>query len=176
MLFQDPIIAPHNKHIDLTINQQNQLPNFSIGRASYGEQLHLWDKKTGKLTDFTTDFSFVINPSKDNPNRGRGDGLAFFLTNISNSDISNSIAGGGLGLFNYSPHTSFSNSIVVVEFDTWKNDWDPDDNHIGININSIVFVKNVTCNTIIKKATGKASARVTYNSSSKLLSVFLTYD
>jgi hypothetical protein len=38
--------------------------------------MHLWDKASGNLTDFTTNFSFVID-SQNNTNYG--DGLAFFL-------------------------------------------------------------------------------------------------
>jgi hypothetical protein len=44
--------------IHLTINKDR--PVF-IGRAIYGNPMHLWDKVSENLTDFTTHFSFIIN-------------------------------------------------------------------------------------------------------------------
>ncbi|KAA8536373.1 hypothetical protein F0562_028851 [Nyssa sinensis] len=46
------------------------------GRATYKEPLHLWDKASGKLTDFDTSFSFIINSEG---RQSYADGLAFFL-------------------------------------------------------------------------------------------------
>ncbi|XP_042484582.1 L-type lectin-domain containing receptor kinase IX.1-like [Macadamia integrifolia] len=177
LLFRDASISIR-RSIDLTVNLVDEGHNFSIGRASYSEQLHLWDKKTGKLTDFTTHFSFVINPDKVNATEYHsGDGLAFFLSDPRNSAISDSTAGGGLGLFNSSPTTNLStNSIIAVEFDTWKNPWDSNGNHIGININSIKAVKTVMLNNTSIKDGRKARVLVTYNSSLHLLSVFQTFN
>ncbi|KAJ4968618.1 hypothetical protein NE237_015319 [Protea cynaroides] len=171
LLRGDASISAHN-YIDLTINQVDQGLIYSIGRASYVKPVQIWDKETGKLTDFTTHFSFAIKPAQNNTEE-HGDGLAFFLTD-NNSTISSSTAGGGLGLYNPSA-TNSSNSIIAVEFDTWKNDWEPDGSHIGIDINSIVSAKIVTWNTSSKDGE-KASVWITYNSSTQLLSVFLTYD
>ncbi|KAK4254164.1 hypothetical protein QN277_009579 [Acacia crassicarpa] len=50
--------------------------NDSVGRATYHQPMHLWDKATGKLTDFTTKFTFVIDSMC---NTNFGDGMAFFL-------------------------------------------------------------------------------------------------
>ena len=47
-----------------------------VGRATYFESMHLWDKASRSLTDFTTHFSFVID-SLNQPDYA--DGLAFFL-------------------------------------------------------------------------------------------------
>ncbi|KAL3614433.1 hypothetical protein CASFOL_042507 [Castilleja foliolosa] len=44
------------------------------GRATYIEPLHLWDRASRNLTDFTTHFSFGIN---SNGGSRHGDGLAF---------------------------------------------------------------------------------------------------
>ncbi|KAK8717382.1 hypothetical protein V6N13_044653 [Hibiscus sabdariffa] len=70
--------------------------------------------------------------------------------------------------------TPSSNNVVAVEFDSHKNEWDPDDNHVGININSIVSVTNVIWNSSIRGGR-VANAWVSYNSTTKNLSVFLTY-
>ncbi|KAF7135337.1 hypothetical protein RHSIM_Rhsim08G0018100 [Rhododendron simsii] len=156
--------------IQLTKNQLDTSLNGSVGRATYAQPIHLWDSETGNLTDFNTQFSFnIINLTTDG-----GDGLAFFLSPF-DVTIPNNSAGGYLGLFNGSlafNHTN--NQIVAVEFDTFQNPWDPSSNHVGIDVNSIVSVANVTWNTSMKNGT-TANAWVNYNSTTTTLSVYLTY-
>ena len=49
----------------------------SYGRVTYYELLHLWDKNSEKVTDFTTHFSFTINtPNKTH----HGDGITSALS------------------------------------------------------------------------------------------------
>jgi hypothetical protein len=40
--------------------------SYIQGRATYFNPMHLWDKASGNLTDFTTHFSFVINSQNKN--------------------------------------------------------------------------------------------------------------
>ena len=64
---------------------------------------------------------------------------------------------------------------MVVEFDTFQNHWDPNsDDHAGINVNSIASVASVMWRSIIKNGT-IANAWVSYNSSTRTLSVYVTY-
>ena len=44
----------------------SKLKGWIDGRATYSRPMHLWDKDSGKLTDFSTHFSFVID-SQDEP-------------------------------------------------------------------------------------------------------------
>ncbi|KAL2957292.1 hypothetical protein AAZX31_18G137700 [Glycine max] len=131
----------------LTKNQIDDKITFSVGRASYNQPVRLWDGRTKKLTDFTTHFSFVmkaIDPSRF------GDGLAFFLAPF-DSVLPNNSAGGYLGLFsNESAFNTKKNQLVAVEFDSFKNEWDPSSDHVGINVNSIQSVTNVTWKSSIK--------------------------
>ncbi|KAG5534332.1 hypothetical protein RHGRI_022457 [Rhododendron griersonianum] len=157
--------------IQLTKNQADSSLSFSVGRATYAQAMHLWDSETGNLTDFNTQFSFNINAL----NLGTsGDGLAFFLSPF-DATIPDNSSGGSLGLFDNSlalNHTN--NQIVAVEFDTYQNPWDPSSNHVGIDVNSIVSVANVTLNTSMNNGT-TANAWVNYNSTTTTLSVYLTY-
>ncbi|KAF8404744.1 hypothetical protein HHK36_009633 [Tetracentron sinense] len=157
--------------IQLTNHQVDLSTNMSAGRAIYKEPVRLWDSKTRRLTDFTTHFSFIIQAiDKFLP----GDGLAFFLA-PSNSSFPANSSGEFLGLF--SKKTAFNrteNQIVAVEFDSFKNEFDPSHDHVGINVNSIISVANVSWNSSIKNGS-IANAWVSYNSSTTLLSVFLTY-
>ena len=151
----------------------------SVGRALYHEPVHLWDNSKGKLkvTDFTSNFSFVIKALDIN---NAGDGLAFFISPFNSSipDPNNTL-GGYLGLFsNEAAINGTQNQIVAVEIDTFKNVWDPTSfAHVGIDINSIVSKVNVTLPRSINITNGSTTnVWVSYNSTSKNLSVLLTSD
>ncbi|KAJ8643965.1 hypothetical protein MRB53_005713 [Persea americana] len=160
-----------NRAIELTENRRDVPVNGSTGRAIYSKPVHLWDSQTGRLTDFTTHFSFIMNSFNRSTS---GDGLAFFLA-ANGSYIPPASAGGQIGLFSSdSSLNSMQNQLVAVEFDSYMNEWDPSADHIGINVNSIVSKANVTWRSSIKNGS-RANAWVSYNSSTKNLSVFLTY-
>ncbi|XP_062188498.1 L-type lectin-domain containing receptor kinase IX.1-like [Phragmites australis] len=164
--------AFYNKAVRLTKEELNGQISHSVGRAVYTDPMTLWDSTTGELADFTTRFTFkIIARISDG---SYGEGLAFFLSSYP-SVIPNNSNDGYLGLFSNSTDQSEpSNQIVAVEFDSHKNSWDPDDNHVGINIHSIISATNVTWNSSIND--GRiANAWVTYQASSRNLSVFLTY-
>ncbi|KDP41147.1 hypothetical protein JCGZ_03641 [Jatropha curcas] len=163
---------PSNNVLQLTKNAIDDNLMSSVGRASYKYPVRIWDAKTRKLTDFTTHFSFIMKAV--DPNRV-GDGISFFMAPF-NSEIPNNSSGGFLALF--SPDSAFGalkkNQIVAVEFDSFENTWDPSDDHVGIIVNSIVSVTNVTWKSSIKNGS-KANAWVSYNSTTRNLSVFLSY-
>jgi serine/threonine protein kinase len=171
------------KVIQLT---NNQVMTGSFGRATYASPMHLWDKASGSLTDFTTHFSFIID-SRENTNYG--DGLAFFLApNATGSTVvpNNATSGSSLGLTNNDQLlNSTDNPFVAVEFDIYPNiPWDPPISlgwpgaHLGIDINSLKSVANVSwqgwwSNTSITKGLIN-EAWITYNSTSHNLSLLLT--
>ncbi|KAM1816055.1 hypothetical protein ACFX16_000504 [Malus domestica] len=103
-----------------------------------------------------------------------GDGISFFLAPF-DSKIPKNSTGGYLALFSSdSSFNSTKNQIVDVEFDSFQNSWDPSPNHVGINVNSIVSIANVSWKTTMKIGSVR-NAWVSYNSTSHNLSVFLTY-
>ncbi|KAG6645747.1 L-type lectin-domain containing receptor kinase IX.1-like [Carya illinoinensis] len=171
--FQGDAFRSGNGVPEVTKNQINGPINGSVGHASYNEAIRLWDARTGKLTDFTTQFSFVINSLNKSD---YGEGIAFFIAPFE-YEMPNNTGVGSLGLFsagsNFTTNTSL-NKIVAVEFDSYNSSWDPNDNHVGINVNSIVSVVNVTWKSSIRDGS-MANAWVSYNSTTHNLSVFLTY-
>nr|GMC59689.1 L-type lectin-domain containing receptor kinase IX.1-like [Ipomoea batatas] len=173
MIFQGDAY-PTNGAIQVTRNQRDGNLTRSVGRASYALPVRIWDRKSRKLSDFTTHFSFTINALNSS---SYGDGLAFFLAPFHAGIPPNSSAG-YLGLFSNTTETPdpnpAQNQIVAVEFDTFKDVWDPSPDHVGIDINSIESVKHVDWRNSIKTG-AVANAWVTYNSATKNLSVFLTY-
>ncbi|CAH2042928.1 unnamed protein product, partial [Thlaspi arvense] len=139
----------------------------TISRATYADPLRLWDKSSGDLTSFATNFSFVI----DSQNRSNyGDGLAFFLARPGHGVT----RAGRFGLttddemFNSTDHP-----FVAVEFDTYQNDYDPIGTHVGIDVMSIRSVNNISWWSSVKD--GKTNeAWIRYDSGSKNLSAVFT--
>ncbi|KAI9071917.1 hypothetical protein K1719_046123 [Acacia pycnantha] len=155
--------------IQLTRNQQDAALTASFGRATYHQPMRLWDKATGNLTDFRTHFSFVIS-SKRNVS---GDGLAFFLA-PAGSKLPNVTKGGSMGLtLDDQMLNSTDNPFVAVEFDIYKNYWDPPKEHVGVNINSMRSVNNLTWLADING--GRTNeAFISYSSNTHNLSIIFT--
>ncbi|KAK2986705.1 hypothetical protein RJ640_010930 [Escallonia rubra] len=142
-----------------------------VGQAIYAERVRLWDSASRKLSDFTTHFSFVIDT---NGASNYGHGLAFFLAPVGFQIPPNS-AGGFLGLFNTTNSDSVRNQIIHIEFDSFPNpEWDPPFRHVGINKNSISSANYTAWNASFHSG-DTADAWVTYNASTKNLSVHWTY-
>ncbi|KAL5197078.1 hypothetical protein ABZP36_000590 [Zizania latifolia] len=150
-----------------------------VGRAFYSHPVPLWDETTGEVTSFTTNFSFVIKSSSTNNSFGPSDGLAFFLSSSSPSTMPHFQDGGNLGLFNNTKamNLSAATGMVAVEFDTFKNDWDPTSDHIGIDVDSINSTV-VQPLPDLRLTTGSKPmvARVSYNNSTRMLAVVLQMD
>ncbi|XP_027361918.1 mannose/glucose-specific lectin-like [Abrus precatorius] len=154
----------------------NPFPH-SVGLAGFFGTVPLSNKTSGRIADFTTEFTFVVNPKGSQPH---ADGFTFFLASLDFVFPDNS-SGGFLGLFNEVTALNTSlNKVVAVEFDSFANQWDPnfpvsDSPHIGININSIRSVATVPWPIDRQSQGAIGKARVTYESVSKLLSVSVTY-
>ncbi|XP_057990147.1 L-type lectin-domain containing receptor kinase IX.1-like [Hevea brasiliensis] len=161
-----------NGILSLTRNRADSKLIDSVGRAVYAQEMHLWDGATGQVADFDTRFSFNISMLQ--PPNG-GDGLAFFLA-PNGSQVPDHAWGECLALIsNCSSFNTTGKAIVAVEFDTYQNSWDPSDNHVGINVKSIRSVAYSNLSRSIKNGS-KANAWVTYDSQTRNLSLFLTYD
>ncbi|KAK9163451.1 hypothetical protein Syun_004353 [Stephania yunnanensis] len=146
-----------------------------VGQATYANKVRIWDSSSGKLTDFTTSFSFFIDTKGS---QAYSDGLVFFIAPVGFQIPFNS-AGEFLGLFNTTTSGANSiNHIICVEFDThWNAKWDPQgvDNHVGINVNSLSSVKHAPWNASLYS--GKtANVWITYNATTKNMGVFWTYN
>ncbi|XP_010273782.1 PREDICTED: L-type lectin-domain containing receptor kinase IX.1-like [Nelumbo nucifera] len=160
--------------VELTNNQQN-----SRGRATYKDSVRLWDKETRNLTDFTTRFSLTIATIN---NSLPADGLAFFLATSNGSEPPPNSAGSCLGLLTYDDYldkvclNNTDNQLIAVEFDTYCDDRvDPLYNHVGIDLNSIKSVETTRWYGTITNIGSTVDVRITYNSSTQNLSVFLAY-
>ncbi|BFG29156.1 hypothetical protein CerSpe_154300 [Prunus speciosa] len=153
---------------------------YSVGRATYSQPFLLRDDATGKLADFTTNFTFTIDSQN---NSSYSDGLAFFLAPKWPA-LNTTIGIGpylGLPIINpekYEPTNLFP--FVAVEFDIFQNTEtsveDPPGDHVGIDINSVKSNVTRAWNGSITQGR-ENNASIRYDSGSKKLSVtFTTYE
>ncbi|XP_051128595.1 probable L-type lectin-domain containing receptor kinase S.7 [Andrographis paniculata] len=150
------------------LTRELHLPSSSSGSAVYTNPITLFDPDSGAIASFSTKFSFSID---NNDPSSFGDGLAFFLS------PNNHTHGGYLGLVNSSKLTK--NRFLAVEFDT-KMDLafdDPDDNHVGFDIDSLVSIKtaNPISRAINLKSGNLITAWIDYHNDQKKVDVFLSY-
>ncbi|KAI9083885.1 hypothetical protein K1719_034143 [Acacia pycnantha] len=143
----------------------------TAGRILFRRPFKLWDD-TGKVASFNT--SFLINVYRVN-NATPGEGVAFVIA--PNLDIPRNSHGQYLGLTNSTTDGSADNHLVAVELDTVKQNFDPDDNHVGLNINSVKSKTNVSLSQFgIQIAPDTAKYYVIwieYNGSSKKINIFI---
>ncbi|KAJ6362039.1 hypothetical protein OIU78_002443 [Salix suchowensis] len=110
------------------------------GRALYGRRFRLWREK-GKNANFNT--TFVLNVK--NMTASSGEGLAFILT--ADPAVPDGSDGQWLGIVNSRLNGTPEAQIVAVEFDTRKSFPDDlDDNHIGLDVNSVYSRRSVSLN------------------------------
>ena len=128
-----------NQVIQLT---GNRLTFELVGRATYFKPMKLWDKDSGKFTNFTTHFSFAIDSQKRTV---YGDGIAFFLAPVGSKIALLTKGGSTMGLSRDDQALdAVDNPIVAVELDTYSNDYlDPPGEHVGIDLNSLKSVANI---------------------------------
>ncbi|KAK3165625.1 hypothetical protein QOZ80_1AG0035700 [Eleusine coracana subsp. coracana] len=158
-----------NKAIRLTRDERLGPITSSAGRAFYARAVPLADPVSRRPASFATAFAFSI--AAPDPAAASGDGLAFFLSPFP-SALPDRSAGGLLGLFNSSSSTRAP--IVAVEFDTYRNDWDPSDDHVGVDLGGIVSAATADWPTSMKDGR-RAHARVEYHADEHNLTVALAY-
>ncbi|XP_062191061.1 probable L-type lectin-domain containing receptor kinase S.5 [Phragmites australis] len=102
-------------------------------------------------------FAFVIAPSADEPPAGS--------------------YGGYLGLTSAATDGNTTNQIVAVELDTEKQAYDPDDNHVGLNVNSVVSVANTSLKPlgieISPIGTVKYNVWIDYDGAARRIAVYM---
>ncbi|KAL5576739.1 hypothetical protein UlMin_018438 [Ulmus minor] len=110
---------------------------FSIGRALYKNKVPTKRPNSSFVLPFSTSFIFSMAPYK---NTLPGHGLVFIIVPF--TGISESSSSQNLGFLNRTDEGK-NNHVFGVEFDVFKNEEfdDINDNHVGIDVNSLKSVK-----------------------------------
>ncbi|XVF20662.1 hypothetical protein REPUB_Repub12eG0021000 [Reevesia pubescens] len=142
------VIKPATISNDALQVTPDSIGNFNLSNRSrrifFNQTFKLWDgdsKETeiSRVASFNT--SFLINVFRVN-NSVPGEGTAFLIA--PDLILPPGSSGQYLGLTNSSTDGLSSNDLVAIELDTFKQEFDPDDNHIGLNINSVHSNKTVS--------------------------------
>ncbi|CAL5025752.1 unnamed protein product [Urochloa decumbens] len=147
--------------------------SWSTGRVAYALPVQLWDN-TGKVASFTSNFTFAIKPHNI---KAQGDGMAFFVGTYPAS-LPEDSKGGFLGLVNNpgNPANTDFPPAVAVEFDAFRNVWDPNDtmSHVGVDVNSVESAAYAPLPDGCFN--GTMSAWVRYDANATTLSATLRFD
>lgn len=143
---------------------------YSAGRALYSSPIRLLDPNTKTPASFRTTFSFRIH-SIDYTTGGFG-----FI--IVPDEFTVGRPGPWLGMMNDACEDEYK--IVGIEFDTRMNPefGDPNDNHIGINLGSIVSSKTADAGDVGIDLNDEAAHRawITYDGATKFFQIHLGPD
>nr|GMC72387.1 probable L-type lectin-domain containing receptor kinase S.7 [Ipomoea batatas] len=157
----------HVKDGVLSLTRRSRAPSSSSGSAMYKNPIRFFDKHA---SSFSTRFTFRIESVNA---WSSGGGFSFFLSPENHTLGS---PGGFLGLMDSTQITK--NRFVAVEFDTEQDLQfdDPDENHVGLDIETIVSVKTGSAmrGGINLKSGFSTTAWIDYYSQEKI-EVFLSY-
>jgi hypothetical protein len=114
---------------------------------------------------FSTTFEVSLHDGSTDP----ADGLVFTLQASPNGTSALGRPGEGIGYGGIAPS-------VGIEFDTWGNAWDPNANHIAVNLNGDERTPLVLADAPFRMYGAPFRAWVDYESSARLLSVYVSQE
>ncbi|XP_010509284.1 PREDICTED: L-type lectin-domain containing receptor kinase IV.1 [Camelina sativa] len=156
----------------ITPNGLLKLTNTTVqktGHAFYTKPIRFKDSQNGTVSSFSTTFVFAINPQIDILS---GHGIAFVVAPNPSLPFGNPSQ--YMGLFNITNNGNDTNHVFAVELDTIRSTEfnDSDDNHVGIDINSLTSVRTAYAGWWDEKAQFKNLSLI----SRKPMQVWVDYD
>lgn len=173
-----------NGNAKILENGMLQLTNDTsrlLGHAFYSSPVRVKSSSNGQAVSFSTVFGFAIAPQFQTLG---GHGFAFAFA--PNKELPSALPSQYLGLLNSSDNGNLTNRIFAVEFDEVQDFEfkDINDNHVGINLNSMVsnasvpaayYVEgNSTAQNITMKSRKTILAWIDYDSAKKQINVSLS--
>ncbi|KAH6811597.1 hypothetical protein C2S51_025359 [Perilla frutescens var. frutescens] len=148
----------------------------SAGRAIYSSPIRLFDPHSRFPASFDTTFSFQIqSQSNTSDDISASGGLSFIIVP---DEFTVGRPGPWLGMLNDACEDEYK--VVGVEFDTRMNPefGDPNDNHVGINLGSIVSTTAINVSSFgVRLNDGTVHrAWIIYDGNMKLLEIYLGPD
>jgi hypothetical protein len=162
LLVEDAEYNGTTKSVLLTANSARTQGQFACGMLFYHEPVAI------REASFSTSFTFTIRSPYD----AWGDGFAFTFREDAATPGS---AGEYLCLLSSKTDMNPTNHVFAVEFDTFKNDYDPSNNHIGVDVHAIEsvstdnFCGGVNCTYLVNE--GAFTAWIDYDNPRQLLEV-----
>ncbi|KAK1619216.1 hypothetical protein QYE76_024733 [Lolium multiflorum] len=130
--------------LQITPDTRNDPDKFLVNRAGrimFATPYVLWASNASnssadgrRVASFST--VFKINLYRANASV-KGEGLTFVVASGGGAEPPPGSVGGYLGLTNASTDGSAANGFAAVEFDSVKQPYDPDDNHVGLDVNGV---------------------------------------
>lgn len=141
-----------------------------LGHAFYPNPIKFKNSTNGKAFSFSTVFAFAIVPQYA---KLGGHGLAFTIS--STKVLEGSLPSQYLGLLNATDNGNFSNHVFAVEFDTVQDFefQDISDNHVGIDINSLISNVSVNASYFLE---GNSTQQKLNLKSGKTIQAWIDYD
>ncbi|XP_022954483.1 L-type lectin-domain containing receptor kinase VII.1-like isoform X1 [Cucurbita moschata] len=123
-----------NATVESSVLALTNQTSFSIGRALYPSKIPTRISNSSTVFPFSTSFIFAMAPFKD---LLPGHGFVFIF--VPATGISGTASAQNLGFLNFTLNGNPNNHVFGIEFDVFANPEfnDPDDNHVGINLNSL---------------------------------------
>ncbi|PIA56975.1 hypothetical protein AQUCO_00700974v1 [Aquilegia coerulea] len=152
------------------------------GRVMLMKRFKVWEgqtsssNNTNSSSDIVASFNSTFLVNFFVPDESPGEGFAFIIS--PDLEIPSNSYGEWLGLTNATLNGNSFNKFVAIEFDTKKQSYDINDNHIGLNINGVQSNKSVSLSEFgivlaPVNRTVKYWVWVEYNGTTKLLEVYM---
>ncbi|XVE71169.1 hypothetical protein DITRI_Ditri10aG0129100 [Diplodiscus trichospermus] len=162
-----------NGYLSLTPEPKNSSTSSDsaleqVGRVLFHNPVLAWP------ASISTSFTVRISPFPNS--KASGDGMAFIIAQDNRSSPPSSV-GSYLGIMDPSTQGGIVQQLAV-ELDTYKNEWDPDDNHIGLDTISIVSpvaAKSLNATGINLKSGRKIKVKIDYHGYTKNLEISMAY-
>jgi serine/threonine protein kinase len=134
-----------NSALQITPDTRNDPGTYLVnkaGRIMFTRPYVLWASNSSNATaadgrrvaSFSTVFKINLFRANDSV---KGEGIAFVIASDGGVDPPPGSVGEYLGLTNASTDGSAANGFAAVEFDSLKQAYDIDDNHVGIDVNGV---------------------------------------
>jgi hypothetical protein len=124
-----------------TVNRAQSFLINQAGRVFYATPFVLWAENASNASAdgrYVASFSTVFKVNLYRVNGSfKGEGLSFVVASDNNAEPPAGSYGGYLGLTNASTDGLAGNGFAAVELDTVKQSYDPDDNHVALDVNGV---------------------------------------
>ncbi|KAI5059801.1 hypothetical protein GOP47_0026120 [Adiantum capillus-veneris] len=165
LILGNTTISEDGSSLFMTYNSSGATGPYFISRVLYSTPILMHNLSQGLATSFSTSFTFSIATNQTDIT---ADGFTFVVAPNNLLPTTRSASGAAMGLFDvdfYKGSNASMLQIVAVEYDTFLNleYVDPDDNHVGLDINSLTSTINQSLpSELVLKSTNVSRRLITW--------------